>query len=827
MAFISGCPKCQKPVLVPEGHSHDAVVQCPACFAEYSLGDILASIPALIVVRSGEMEAPAARASAASAGFDELDEPLLAAAPAMAGSISAAPHVGQIPHESDALDFVDEAAAVPASNGHDIAFAADGDHAADELFASAFAENEWPSTELPTDELLAPVEGNGQQGPADAGDNGDGWGGFGAESSGEETVHAALAEDTIDLAAHDSGDDEGVAHLDFAAITGKSPPGTAATGDAAVTVESPKKKRRKREANPLGRFIGMAISALLAVACVFGLAMWLGIPLPFLPKWMQFNRHPNQSAAPAPNSQPEPSKAEAPPGNVNAPPTNTSPSGTGAGKPDGTAIAATTKAPSTAPGAQGGAKPQAPANDEAATPTDPITTGPEAENQPLLPSGRSNLGGPAAVAPVNDKPKAESPSKPQAAAPAAPNKPAEIDPLANPTGSAAKPPATDPKMEKPKNDGPAAIKPETIDPFSNAPDAPAKPQAVAPKIEKPKAETPPAIKSVPPVKPELPSKPENSNPFSNPPESAAKSPAAAPKIEKRSAEKPVIEPKPETFPEMTPQPPVKPELPAKPEAADPFSNPPEIDAKPPAAAPKGEKPKVEPTPELPAPARPETAPKFEPPVAPGAVKPAPAKPEPVKPDLPKTEPVKPVLPKPELNKPEPKPEVKAATVGPGGAPVIPAAQLDSALARIAAAAQPAYGDLCQFAETATFVQGASAAQKQALRDAVKKLAGDPQMVARLAADAKKQIEDKATKGGIALSGKVSKVASKNGLFGTAIRIDGMPNAVMVFSAHPLDVKEGDTVLVLGALVSEPAKNLPGYAGKLPVVVWADVAQATP
>ena len=53
MAFISSCPKCQKPVLVPEGHGHDAVVQCPACFAEYSLAEILSSVPALIVVRPG------------------------------------------------------------------------------------------------------------------------------------------------------------------------------------------------------------------------------------------------------------------------------------------------------------------------------------------------------------------------------------------------------------------------------------------------------------------------------------------------------------------------------------------------------------------------------------------------------------------------------------------------------------------------------------------------------------------------------------------------------------------------------------------------------
>ena len=37
---------------------------------------------------------------------------------------------------------------------------------------------------------------------------------------------------------------------------------------------------------------------------------------------------------------------------------------------------------------------------------------------------------------------------------------------------------------------------------------------------------------------------------------------------------------------------------------------------------------------------------------------------------------------------------------------------------------------------------------------MKKLAGNPQAVARLAADAKKLMDDKTTKGGVALSGKV-------------------------------------------------------------------------
>ena len=113
-------------------------------------------------------------------------------------------------------------------------------------------------------------------------------------------------------------------------------------------------------------------------------------------------------------------------------------------------------------------------------------------------------------------------------------------------------------------------------------------------------------------------------------------------------------------------------------------------------------------------------------------------------------------------------------------------------------------------EAATFAHVVSDGQKQAVQDAAKKLAGNSQAYSRIAGQAKKLLDDKATKGGIVLAGKVSATASKNGLFGTAIRMEGMPSAIMIFSSHPLDVKESQNVLVLVVLVSDPAKNLPGY-----------------
>ena len=127
----------------------------------------------------------------------------------------------------------------------------------------------------------------------------------------------------------------------------------------------------------------------------------------------------------------------------------------------------------------------------------------------------------------------------------------------------------------------------------------------------------------------------------------------------------------------------------------------------------------------------------------------------------------------------------------------------------------------------TYVKDGDGTQKLALRALTEKVAASPQAASAIATAATKLLEDKATKGGIVLAGTVTGLAAKNGLCGTAIRMEGMDKPVMIFNAHSLDVKEGQKVIVLGALVADPAKNLPGYPGKQGVVVWADFAAAIP
>ena len=94
-----------------------------------------------------------------------------------------------------------------------------------------------------------------------------------------------------------------------------------------VAAEPAKKKKRKREANMLVRFLGMGIAAVLALACVLGFASWRGMKLDFLPTWMQFNfNKPSVRADAKPNGQsPAPTNGQTPAANVNPAASNSAP----------------------------------------------------------------------------------------------------------------------------------------------------------------------------------------------------------------------------------------------------------------------------------------------------------------------------------------------------------------------------------------------------------------------------------------------------------------------------------------------------------------------
>ena len=82
-------------------------------------------------------------------------------------------------------------------------------------------------------------------------------------------------------------------------------------------------------------------------------------------------------------------------------------------------------------------------------------------------------------------------------------------------------------------------------------------------------------------------------------------------------------------------------------------------------------------------------------------------------------------------------------------------------------------------------------------------------------------------GGILLAGSVTAVGVQGDLHGAAVRMDGQDRSVSVLSGQSLAVKKDEKVLILGHLVRDPGKNLAGYTGTQPVVVWAILAMKLP
>ncbi len=763
MAFSSNCPKCQKQVLVPEGICPDAVMQCPLCSAEFALGEILASAPPALIVIHPG-------STAAIPGIA-----VAAAAPvpeATAASIFSAHRVEPKMHDDEPLLFAgDEVELHPMPT------------------AGAGVDLATPAYDAAAVDHLAPVDHVVEAVPVDA-DHANV-----LEAVPMETAHEAgvLAEPFGEALAGplpDEGHDLAAEPAD-----GGAPWGGAWVGSH---------EEDKQEDDGIGfaeqdqdeglddvNFAEITGKAAPGSAPVGDLAAAALAAEPAKKKKRKRETHPfvrligmiiagllavvcvfGFAAWKGIKMDFLPSWLQF---NFNK---------------------SNVRADAPKPAVQ----PTPPANGE--TPANSAAPAPEAgKANPPAPNDQNPAGQkplPAAQGGKADETKpapGKQDTKPATPAPAKPTE--DADPFGDNSSDkpAAKPPvATPDKAETPKPDA---------DPFGPGPE-------VAPVGGK-KTDTKPATKPavVVPDKAETPKPDADADPFGPGPEVApvggkktdtkpVKPEVATP--DKAETPKPEVETDPfaptptpvggkktDAKPE-TPTP-VKPDMPTKPEK-------PELDAKPDANPVIGPEPKPEIKPEL----KPEVKPE-------------------IKPEI-----------KPEV-KPEIKPEVKpAAGVGPLQAPSFAAADLDTSLKAVSGAATvdaASYANWCKLAETVTYVKDNADAQRQALQTLAGKVASSPQAASVIAAAAKKLLDDKSAKGGIVLAGTVTTVAVRNGLTGTAIHVEGLPKSVMVFSSHSLDVKENQKVIVFGALVAEPKKNLPGYPGSQPIVVWTDFAATLP
>jgi hypothetical protein len=763
-------------------------VQCPLCSGEYSLGEILASAPpALIIVHSGSAGATAQGAAATVPAGEWVPAAAAAATVAPApesteGNVFSAHRVEPTLHDAEPLMFESDDVQLATPGGDVESFgqedpqhageaavfgagpeaAEETDHPIEPLgepFGEPVAE---PLSEESHDPAAAPAEGDAPWG-------GD-WGEFKEEAAHEDDGAVGLAE---------PDEDEDLENVDFAAITGKAAPGSALAASPGDVAEPAKKKKRKREANPLLRIVGIIFFGLLALPCVYGIAVWRGVKID-LPTWLQFNLNKPGIRA----DSPKPGGQANPPANGQTPAANANPTPANATPP--TPVAGNVSQASGADHSQpaiGNASVDHPSPgkgpDQSPVATNPSgqTPAPGSQTATTQPAGKEPGEGQGGIPPGETKP-GPTPDKP-----AAPNAGKGTEVAMNEPSKEAAKPATPPRAKG--SDEP--------DPFGGSTDT--------------KPEVKPDIPA--PSKPEKPAKPDV--PAAEKPESAAKpevdpfgpAPAVAPVNEKG---------KTDTKPEVKPD--TKPDIPAPEKAESAPKSEPDPFGPAPAVAPVNDKSKADTKFEVPVPVKPELPGKPETP-EPGT---NPSKTADLKPDT------SPAI------RPEPKPEVKpAAGLGPLQAPSFPAADLDASLKAVSGIAPvdaKSYADWCKLAEVVTYVKGGTDLQKQALRTLTEKVASSPQAASAIAAAAKKLLDEKATKGGIVLVGTVTGAGSQNGLCGTVVSMEGMAK-VRIFSAHPLGVKEDQKVIVLGALVADPATNLPGYPGKQPLIVWADFATAIP
>ena len=457
MAFTSNCPKCHNQILVPDGVCADGVVRCPLCSAEYALGEIFAAAPpVLIVVHPGSTGATVPVAPAVV--IAPLGEPLPAAAPpvpvpeAASEGIYAAHRVEPTLHDAEPLLFEgDEVQLVtPAYDMEPLAHAMPlgqeaMEHAAEAVEIVEFTSGPETAQEAghPVDALAesigepsaVPIVEEDHDHSAEAADAvapwGGDWGGFQDESKHEE-------DGAVDFAEPDQ--DEGLENVNFADITGKAVPGSGpavSTDDAAVAVEPSKKKKRKREANPLIRILGIVFAGLLAVPCALLIAMYFGQKFEFLPPWLQFfnsNKPSVRAGLPRANGRPNaPLNNQTPAANADPATANPAPDGSDSGKANQTVGTDRNPGPTGEPAKEGtkpvnpsATKPAAGDNSDAKPEVKPGTAAkPDAGAKP----DADPFGPVPEVAPVKEKGKPE--VKPDAAAP---GKPDAVKPDADPFG---------------------------------------------------------------------------------------------------------------------------------------------------------------------------------------------------------------------------------------------------------------------------------------------------------------------------------------------------------------------------------------------------------
>jgi hypothetical protein len=717
MSFTSDCPRCRKQVMVPDGACAEALVRCPVCMAEYSLGEVLAAAPPALIVVSVPAAAAVAEAAIAPLGAGPPPPPTRGSADGLAEAI---------PFE-----------AVAGGEAHQLA-----------------------------DEDVVLHEPAAEDGPW-----GKGWKEVGEEGDGQ-----AVDAGAVEMAEADDA-------VDFAAITGSAPTPRSLDAGAAPAPPAPGKRKRRRQTSPVVRVIGIVVAGLLAVPVADILACYISGPkndflniARFLPglrqNGVQAEKVSNGDDADVP--MPE-AKTDAP----------TAKTDSGAVVPTDPGISKTDEASQGDPSI---AKPngqwQAPATEPKSGKTEGLPT--KTGTKPDVKTAPS-------VDPFSDN---EDPKPEEKTTPVFPPSKADselpgeikVHPVGKPDPSG----KTEAKTEQ-KPEAKTGVKPGPgEDPFGPTPTVEPKTEAKTEAKTGAKTEQKPEAKTG--VKPGPGEDPFGPTPTVEPKTEAKTEAKTGAKTEQKPEAKTDTTPGPDEDP-FGPTPAIEPKAEVKTEA--------KTEAK------TGQKPDAKTEPPSKTEAKTGASPKVD------------SKPE------------TPIGPEP---KAETKVEPKAAvSLGPVEAPTYETAELDEAIkvaqdAYATDATPDAYEKLRHVAEVMTFVKVDAAkldAQKQTVQGLVEKIGKLPQGPQKIAGLAKKLLDDAGAKGGVVVSGTVSRVTVKDGMTWLGVTYDAGAKPVLVLSIQPLGVKENDRVWLLGAVVREPAKNLAGYKGSQPMVIWGGLALKAP
>ena len=137
-----------------------------------------------------------------------------------------------------------------------------------------------------------------------------------------------------------------------------------------------------------------------------------------------------------------------------------------------------------------------------------------------------------------------------------------------------------------------------------------------------------------------------------------------------------------------------------------------------------------------------------------------------------------------------------------------------------------YHQLCQLAQTVTFVETAGGGPKlrnrlEAVDILLRKIGSkEPNLIKIAEMAASLAYDQERTDNGILLAGTLESSLRLGQAHGASVQLAGSDSPLVVVSETPMPAKVGDRVLVLGSVIDKPAENMVGVDTSMRRVIWS-------